>query len=132
MLVGALAAFAVVPGAAGASAEVAAASLSTAAVASTAELPAALTLAAPSAEALAGLRDCEASGDYTIVSYDGSYRGAYQFSQATWDSVASRWYRAMVGVDPAAAAPADQDAMARALYAEQGAAPWYACGAAYL
>jgi hypothetical protein len=38
----------------------------------------------------------------------------------------------MVGVDPAAAAPADQDAMARALYAEQGAGPWYACGAAYL
>jgi hypothetical protein len=30
----------------------------------------------------------------------------------------------LVGVDPAQAAPADQDAMAQALYAQQGSAPW--------
>ena len=35
---------------------------------------------------------------------------------------------ASVGVDPAAAAPADQDAMARALYSERGAQPWPYCG----
>jgi len=82
----------------------------------------------PSEAALASLRACESGGDYTIVSYGGWYRGAYQFDQETWDSVASRWRPALLGVDPAQASPADQDAMARALYAERGWAPWPVCG----
>lgn len=82
----------------------------------------------PSDDALARLRACESGGDYTIVSYGGWYRGAYQFDQETWDSVTSRWRPALVGVDPAQASPSDQDAMARALHAERGWAPWPACG----
>ena len=43
----------------------------------------------------------------------------------TWNSIAASSGRSdLVGVDPAQAAPADQDAMAQALYAQQGAAPW--------
>jgi hypothetical protein len=82
----------------------------------------------PSDAALAQLRACESGGDYTIVSYGGWYRGAYQFDQETWDSVASRWQPALVGIDPAQSSPSDQDAMARALYAERGWSPWPACG----
>jgi muramidase (phage lysozyme) len=74
------------------------------------------------------LRQCESGGDYTIVSPGGTYRGAYQFNQGTWNSVASRWRPDLVGVDPAAASPEDQDAMARALYDEAGASPWPHCG----
>jgi len=83
----------------------------------------------PSEEDLAALRACEAGGDYSAVSYGGWYRGAYQFNQETWDSVASRWNPSLVGVDPAMTSPADQDAMARALYRERGWAPWPTCGA---
>ena len=82
----------------------------------------------PSDEALAELRRCEASGDYGAVSWGGTYRGAYQFDQRTWDSVASRWLPRLVGADPAGAAPADQDLLARALYDERGWAPWPTCG----
>lgn len=82
----------------------------------------------PSDEALYQLRVCESSNNYGAVSYGGSYRGAYQFDQSTWDGVASRHFPRLVGVDPAAAAPADQDAMARALYRERGAQPWPHCG----
>ncbi len=76
----------------------------------------------------AALRRCESGGDYGAVSSSGSYRGAYQFSRSTWNSVASRSYPHLVGVDPAAAAPADQDAMAMALYRSSGAGPWPHCG----
>lgn len=82
----------------------------------------------PSAEEWAALRDCESGGDYSIASSSGRYRGAYQFVQSTWDSVAGRNDPTLVGVDPADAAPADQDAMARALYHEAGAGPWPVCG----
>ena len=55
------------------------------------------------------------------VSPDGRYRGKYQFSRATW--------RAMGGKgDPAAASEAEQDRIAAALYASQGASPWPSCG----
>ena len=76
----------------------------------------------------AALRRCESGGDYGAVSANGSYRGAYQFSRSTWNSVASRSYPHLVGVDPAAAAPADQDAMALALYRSSGSSPWPHCG----
>lgn len=94
------------------------------------ELPVAPAVpAGPSDAALAALRACEAHGNYAAVSAGGLYRGAYQFSQSTWNSVASRWAPRLVGVDPATATPAEQDAMARALFAERGWAPWPTCGA---
>ncbi|MEP4652937.1 MAG: transglycosylase family protein, partial [Ilumatobacter sp.] len=82
----------------------------------------------PSAEEWAALRDCESGGDYAIASSSGRYRGAYQFVQSTWDSVADRNDPTLVGIDPAAATPADQDAMALALYIEAGSGPWPVCG----
>jgi len=82
----------------------------------------------PSAEKWAALRQCEAGGDYSITSASGKYRGAYQFDQSTWNSVAERHAPQLVGVHPAEAAPADQDALALALYRERGANPWPHCG----
>jgi len=82
----------------------------------------------PPAEQWAALRDCESGGDYSITNPSGKYRGAYQFDRSTWNSVAERHAPALVGVDPAAASPADQDAMALALYSERGARPWPRCG----
>ncbi len=82
----------------------------------------------PAAEEWAALRDCESGGDYSIVSSSGRYRGAYQFARSTWDSVAERNNPLLVGVDPADASAAEQDAMALALYREAGAGPWPVCG----
>jgi len=82
----------------------------------------------PSAEQWAALRECESGGDYTITNPSGKYRGAYQFDRSTWNSVAERHAPALIDVDPAAASPADQDAMAYALYTERGARPWPHCG----
>jgi hypothetical protein len=82
----------------------------------------------PTAEEWAALRNCESGGDYSIVSSSGRYRGAYQFGRSTWDSVAERNNPLLVGVDPAAASAAEQDAMALALYREAGAGPWPVCG----
>jgi hypothetical protein len=82
----------------------------------------------PSADQWAALRQCESSGNYSITNPSGKYRGAYQFDRPTWNSVAARHAPQLVGVDPAAASPADQDAMARALYSDRGASPWPRCG----
>lgn len=82
----------------------------------------------PSADQWAAMRNCESGGDYSITNPSGKYRGAYQFDRSTWNSVAERHAPALVGVDPAAASPADQDAMALALYTERGARPWPHCG----
>lgn len=76
----------------------------------------------------AALRRCESGGNYSAVSSSGTYRGAYQFSRSTWNSVAARSAPHLVGVDPAAASPADQDAMALALYRSSGSRPWPHCG----
>jgi hypothetical protein len=84
--------------------------------------------AGPAPEKWAALRQCESNGDYTITNPSGKYRGAYQFDRSTWNSVAERHDPSLVGVDPAAASPADQDAMALALYSERGARPWPHCG----
>jgi len=83
----------------------------------------------PTAEQWAALRHCESGGRYDAVNPSGHYRGAYQFSQATWDWVAGVSNQSLVGVDPAAAAPADQDAQAFALYDMRGPSPWPTCGA---
>ena len=76
---------------------------------------------------LACVRKRESGGDYTIHELTGASQaaGAYQFLPSTWNSIASATGRTdLIGVDPADASPADQDAMAQALYAQQGAAPW--------
>jgi len=74
------------------------------------------------------LRQCESTGNYSAVSSSGRYRGAYQFNRTTWDGVAGRHDPSLVGIDPAAASPADQDAMAFALYEDRGDQPWPVCG----
>jgi hypothetical protein len=74
---------------------------------------------------LACVRQRESGGNYAISSANGLYRGAYQFHQQTWNSTAAHAGRSdLVGADPAAASPADQDAMAAHLYGWQGSAPW--------
>lgn len=77
---------------------------------------------------LARLRACESNGNYHVVSSNGRYRGAYQFSRSTWDAVARRHYPVLAGVDPAAAHSWDQDRMARALWATAGPGQWPVCG----
>jgi hypothetical protein len=82
------------------------------------------TLAA--AEALLGcLRTNESRGEYAAVSPSGSFFGAYQFDQQTWNNTANHAGRpGLAGVQPNLAAPAEQDQMALALLQWQGTAPW--------
>ncbi len=80
----------------------------------------------PSAAAvLACIRQRESGGNYSAVSANGVYRGAYQFSQATWDGAARLAGRPdLVGVPPNLVSPANQDAVALAEYEAAGLAPW--------
>jgi len=72
------------------------------------------------AAALERIALCESGGNPGAVSPDGTYRGKYQFSRATW--------RAMGGEgDPAKAPEAEQDRLAAKLYRQQGASPWPNC-----
>jgi len=75
----------------------------------------------PSEDQWAALRNCESGGNYRSVSRSGTYRGAYQFSQGTWEGVGG------VG-DPAAASKANQDLRAKILYSRSGSIPWPICG----
>jgi len=69
--------------------------------------------------------ESDSAGGYRAVSPDGVYRGAYQFLRSTWNNVARAAGRNdLVGVDPAAATPADQDQLALFLFHRAGAAPW--------
>jgi hypothetical protein len=69
--------------------------------------------------------ESDTSGGYHAVSAGGVYRGAYQFTRSTWNNTARRAGRLdLVGVDPAAASPADQDFLALQLHAWAGASPW--------
>ena len=69
--------------------------------------------------------DIESDGNYGAVSPGGTYRGAWQFDQPTWDgAVARAGYPEWSGRDPAAAPPGVQDAAAHQLYGERGNQPW--------
>lgn len=70
---------------------------------------------------LEAIAACESGGDPTVVSADGSYRGKYQFSISTWESVGGSG-------DPAAAPELEQDYRAALLYARAGSSPWPVCG----
>jgi len=80
------------------------------------------------ADELARLRQCESTDNYQAISPSGTYRGAYQFDQTTWDDVAGRHFEWLVGLDPIDAEPWWQDAMTRALWSERGRQPWPICG----
>lgn len=83
----------------------------------------------PTPEQWHSLRMCESANNYQAVSGNGLYFGAYQFYPGTWDSTARHAGRSdLVGVRPDHAAPADQDAMAQALYQRRGSRPWPHCG----
>jgi hypothetical protein len=71
----------------------------------------------PQLEAIAA---CESGGDPGAIGGGGLYRGKYQFDLATWRSIGGRG-------DPAAAAEADQDALASKLLAREGTSPWPRC-----
>jgi hypothetical protein len=83
----------------------------------------------PSPEQWHALRRCESNNNYQAVSANRLYYGAYQFYQGTWDNTARLAGRGdLVGVRPDHASPADQDAMALALWHRRGDRPWPHCG----
>ena len=67
------------------------------------------------------LARCESGGNPRAVSPTGKYRGLYQFSIATWNSVGGSG-------DPAAASPDEQTYRAKLLYNRSGAGQWPHCG----
>jgi len=67
----------------------------------------------------------ESGGNYAAVSPGGTYMGAFQFGQSTWDLAAqAAGLPGLVGVPPNTASRADQDTVAVALYALDGQQPW--------
>jgi len=70
---------------------------------------------------LEAIADCESHGDPRAVSSDGTYRGKYQFSYSTWESVGGKG-------DPARAGELEQDQRAAMLYQRSGSSPWPICG----
>ena len=70
----------------------------------------------PSADDWYQLRMCESTNRYDINTGNGYY-GAYQFDQATWNSVGGSGR-------PDQAAPAEQDYRALILYRNRGWGPW--------
>lgn len=74
---------------------------------------------------LACVRQRESGGNYSVVSSNGQWHGAYQFAVSSWNATAQHAGRSdLVGVLPSQASPADQDAMALHLYNWQGKGPW--------
>ena len=63
---------------------------------------------------------CESGGNPRAISPDGTYRGKYQFSRATWRGLGGEG-------DPAKAPEWLQDRMAAKLYRQRGASPWPNC-----
>lgn len=69
--------------------------------------------------------ESDTSGGYGAVSSSGTYRGAYQFSQATWNAaVAGAGYEEYAGVPADQVPPEVQDAAAAHLYSVSGTQPW--------
>ncbi len=67
----------------------------------------------------------ESGGDYGVVSPNGLYMGAFQFSQPTWNTAASAaGLGLLVGVPPNEATRPEQDTVAVALFALDGQQPW--------
>jgi hypothetical protein len=76
-------------------------------------------------DVLACIKRRESRGQYDVVNSSSGAAGAYQFMPDTWDNNARSAGRTdLVGVNPAAASAADQDAMAQHLLATQGLGPW--------
>ena len=67
------------------------------------------------------LANCESGGDPRAVSGSGSFRGLYQFSIGTWQSVGGSG-------DPIDASSGEQTHRAELLYQREGRAPWPVCG----
>ena len=74
--------------------------------------------ASPALQAIAA---CESGGNPRAIGGGGTFRGKYQFDEATWQSVGGSG-------DPAAAPEAEQDRRAAVLYAREGSTPWPVCG----
>ena len=70
---------------------------------------------------LQAIASCESGANPRAVSSNGTYRGKYQFSTATWQAVGGQG-------DPAAASEAEQDRRAAMLYARSGPGQWPVCG----
>ncbi len=67
------------------------------------------------------LANCESGGDPRSVSGSGSFRGLYQFSIGTWQSVGGSG-------DPINASAGEQTHRAELLYQREGRSPWPVCG----
>lgn len=94
--------------------------------------PPAPTMSGDAAAFFACVRQRESGGNYGAVDPSGTYRGAYQIYQGAWDTFAARIGRTdLIGVPPNLASPADQDAIALAMYQALGKAPWQAHGQTY-
>jgi hypothetical protein len=70
---------------------------------------------------LRAIAECESHGDPRAISAGGTYRGKYQFSFTTWQSVGGSG-------DPAAASETEQDRRAAKLYRTGGPGHWPVCG----
>lgn len=69
--------------------------------------------------------ESDSSGGYGAVGSGGAYRGAYQFTQSTWDAaVAGAGHDQFAGVPADQAPPEVQDAAAAHLYSVAGNRPW--------
>jgi hypothetical protein len=64
---------------------------------------------------------CESKGNPRAIGGGGSFRGKYQFTYGTWQSVGGKG-------DPAAASEAEQDRRAAMLLKRSGSSPWPVCG----
>jgi hypothetical protein len=67
------------------------------------------------------IAQCESHGDPRAIGGGGTFRGALQFMQSTWESVGGKG-------DPAAAPMREQLRRGAILMARSGASPWPVCG----
>jgi hypothetical protein len=68
------------------------------------------------------IANCESHGNPRAIGGGGAFRGKYQFTYGTWQSVGGTG-------DPAAAPEAEQDRRAAILLARDGTGQWPVCGA---